>query len=151
MAESDGNRRDFLGAGVVFPFGLDGDQKIMVNRLEDHVRQSIQLILHTGKNERVMRPDFGAGLLQLAFSPLTQATAALVKNQVQQALVRYEPRIEVLDVKVSLSRSAEGPIPGLPGDPGDPGELLIDVRYRVRATDTTFNLVFPFYVERGQA
>jgi hypothetical protein len=86
-----------------------------------------------------MRPDFGAGLSTLAFEPLGSATAALVKHRVTQALVRFEPRVDVLNVDVA------------PADPGSAGQLTIELRYRVRRTDTIANVVFPFFLERGAA
>ncbi|MGH9936307.1 MAG: GPW/gp25 family protein [Blastocatellia bacterium] len=136
MADDSTTGKEFLGAGVAFPFGVSADGRIAMNSLEDHVRQSILLILQTARGERVMRPEFGAGLQNLAFEPLSPATATLARHQVEQALVRFEPRIEVRKVEVTL-------------DPKQEGVLLINVEYRVRRTDTTFNLVYPFYLERG--
>jgi uncharacterized protein len=138
----------FLGCGMalfinispqgefVMKMGVDGNGQIPINSLEDHVRQSILLIMQTAKGERVMRPDFGAGLQTLVFSPITAATAALIQHEVSDALTRFEPRIDVLDVQVTA-------------DPNQSGLLLIDLQYRVRRTDTTFNLVYPFFLERG--
>jgi uncharacterized protein len=137
MVDDSAAGNEFLGAGLAFPFGVDGQGRISMNRLEDHVRQSILLILRTAKGERVMRPDFGAGLDQLVFSPATAPTAALAEHQVRDALVRFEPRIDVLRVAATL-------------DPGQPELLLIELEYRVRRTDTIFNLVYPFYLERGE-
>ena len=85
-----------------------------------------------------MRPEFGAGVRPLVFAPVTGATASLVGHEVKQALIRFEPRIEVLDVSVT-SEAAQ------------PGLLLIQIEYRVRRTDTLFNLVYPFYLEKGLA
>ena len=61
--------KEFLGAGIAFPLNVNEDGLIAMNALEDHVRQSILLILQTAKGERVMRPDFGARLSDLAFEP----------------------------------------------------------------------------------
>ena len=136
MATDSKQGKEFLGAGLAFPFEIDSSGQMKLNSIEDHVRQSILLILETDKGERVMRPDFGAGIQQLVFSSITTATAALVQHQVTDALVRYEPRIEVLSVDVSV-------------DPQNQGVLLANIQYRVRRTDTTFNLVYPFYLEKG--
>jgi phage baseplate assembly protein W len=136
MATDSTQGKEFLGAGLAFPLEIDSSGQMKLNGLEDHVRQSIRLILQTDKGERVMRPDFGAGIQQLVFSSITAATAALVQHQVTDALVRYEPRIEVLSVDVSV-------------DPQNQGVLLANIQYRVRRTDTTFNLVYPFYLEKG--
>jgi hypothetical protein len=108
-----------------------------MNRLEAHVRQSILLIMKTARGERVMRLDFGAGLHDLVFSPATPALVALVEHQVKEGLTRLEPRIDLLKVEVVVDRRKEG-------------ELHISVDYRLRRTDTIFNLVYPFYLERGE-
>ncbi len=136
MADESGESKEFLGAGLAFPLGIDAEGRIRMNRLEDQVHQSILLILRTAKGERLMRPDFGAGLQPLVFAPAQASTAALVEHEVRQALIRFEPRIEGVEVTARL-------------DPEAGESLFIHIRYRVRRTDTTFNLVYPFYLERG--
>ncbi|MCP3956371.1 MAG: GPW/gp25 family protein [bacterium] len=136
MSEDSSSGKGFLGAGVGFPLRLDDDGHLAVSRLEDQVRQSILLILRTARGERVMRPDFGVGLEELVFEPLNQATIALVEHRVTEALIRFEPRVDVLGVDVRA-------------DSEQRGVLLIELDYRVRRTDTQFNLVYPFYLERG--
>lgn len=127
---------EFLGAGIAFPLHVNENGLIAMNALEDHVRQSILLILQTAKGERVMRPDFGARLSDLTFEPVTQATITLAEHYVKEALTRFEPRIVISKVEITVN-------------PQEPDHLLIGLQYRVRSTDTTFNLVYPFYVERG--
>lgn len=136
MDNGSNEGKAFLGAGIAFPLGVDADGLIRMNGLEDHISQSIRLILMTAQGERVMNPDFGAGLRALVFEPLSSATIARVQHEVQRALMRYEPRIDLLDVTVSV-------------DPQQIGVLNVNLRYRVRSTDTIFNLVYPFYLQRG--
>jgi phage baseplate assembly protein W len=154
--------REFLGAGIAFPLNVNEDGLIAMNAQEDHVRQSILLILQTAKGERVMRPDFGARLSDLAFEPITQATITLAQHYVKEALIRFEPRIEVLKVEITrnpqeqdresilraVNRSSVRRRPA-PGNSQEEDCLWIRLHYRVRSTDTTFNLVYPFYIERG--
>lgn len=137
MGNGSDKDREFLGAGIAFPFALDTQGHIAMNSLEDHIRQSILLILKTAKGERVMRPDFGAGLQRAAFETIDSATKAMVKHYVEEALIRFEPRIDMLEVEVK-------------DDDRGQGVLLIELKYRVRRTDTIFNLVYPFYLERGE-
>ncbi|HZT32870.1 MAG TPA: GPW/gp25 family protein [Bryobacteraceae bacterium] len=137
MPDNADQGKDFLGAGLAFPLAVDGEGRLAMNSYEDHIRQSILLIARTGKSERVMQPDFGAGLESQVFAPANVATTALVEHQVKDALIRYEPRIEVLSVKATI-------------DPAEYNRLNVEVQYRVRRTDTTFNLVYPFYLDRGQ-
>lgn len=124
--------RAFLGVGWAFPVTTDSIGAVGTAAYEADVRQAIWIILGTARGERVMRPDFGSGLSTLVFEPITTTTIALVKHHVEEALVTWEPRIDSISVAVS----AEPP----------QGRLMIDVRYRIRATNTFYNLVYPFYL-----
>jgi phage baseplate assembly protein W len=129
---------DFLGVGWDFPVRRDETGEIALARHEESIRQAIWIILGTAKGERVMRPDFGCGIHELVFGVNDAATAGRIADEVRDALVRWEPRIDVLDVQV-------GP------RPGEAATLLVAIRYRVRATNNVFNLVYPFYLERALA
>jgi uncharacterized protein len=126
---------EFLGQGWAFPVSLDEQGRIAGVGLEDDVRQAIWIVLSTSPGERVMRPDFGAGLADLVFAPNTPATHGLVASAVRDALVDWEPRIDVLDVAVDA-------------DPAEPTRLLVEVDYTVRVTNSRFNLVYPFYLQQ---
>jgi phage baseplate assembly protein W len=130
MTALDG--KAFLGRGWAFPVAAATGDVAMVEHEAD-VHQSIRIILGTDRGERAMRPDFGAGLGEFVFAPLTTTTYALVRQRVEEALVLWEPRIDQLQVSV------------LPGRAGE-YELRIDISYRVRATNTFYNLVYPFYL-----
>ncbi|XHX78794.1 MAG: GPW/gp25 family protein [Stenomitos frigidus ULC029] len=131
----------FLGRGLGFPIKLNKGNLDVANldvaEYEDSVRQSIVIILGTAKGERVMRPDFGCGIYDLVFEVKTAATAGRVSQSVQEALLLFEPRIDVLDVEVVSRLDEVGEM------------LLINVTYEVRATNNVFNLVYPFYLERS--
>jgi|694.fasta_scaffold93408_2 phage baseplate assembly protein W len=129
----------FLGKGIaLFPFAMKGGT-VAMNSYEDQVEQSIRLILKTERGERVMRPDFGAGMELLAFEPLNAVTLALVRERVSEALLRFEPRIDLLAVAVESGEEQQGRC------------LLVSIAYRIRRTNTEKNLVYPFYLERGEA
>jgi uncharacterized protein len=134
--DAGGAPAPFLGAGLAFPLDLDERGQLRLNQLEDHVRQSLRLILATGPGERVMRPDFGARLADLVFAPVSASTIALIGHEVRDALTRFEPRIDIVSLDVTA-------------DPLEPQRLLIRLDYRVRRTDTRLNLVYPFYLDRG--
>lgn len=125
---------DFLGRGWNFPISVDQAGQIALVPGEESIRQSIWTILSTAPGERVMRPDFGCGLYDLVFSVNNAATATAVSAAAREALDLWEPRIDVLGVTA-------GP------DPSAPDVLLIDISYQVRATNSRFNLVYPFYLE----
>jgi phage baseplate assembly protein W len=125
----------FLGSGWSFPLGVDQDGRIAQTEHEDDIRQAIRIILSTDPGERTMRPDFGAGLRALTFEPINTTTRALARHRVEQALLQWEPRIDNIEVTVDA-------------DPTN-GRLMIDIHYRVRTTNTFYNLVYPFYLAEG--
>ena len=129
---------DFLGVGWAFPVRRDESGDVALARHEESVRQAIWIVLGTAKGERVMRPGFGCGIHELVFAVDDAGTVGRVADEVREALTRWEPRIDILDVQV-------GP------RPGEAATLLVAVRYRVRATNNVFNLVYPFYLERAGA
>jgi Bacteriophage baseplate protein W len=132
---SDVLSKTFLGRGIACPLAADEHGALEHAAYEDSVQQSVWIILRTAKGERVMRPDFGCGIHELVFDTVTASTGGRVVSAVREALLRFEPRIDVRDVNVS---------------PGGNGEvLLISVDYEVRATNNVFNLVYPFYLEVG--
>jgi phage baseplate assembly protein W len=135
---ADADPRAFLGKGWSFPVQVDpGTGDIAIVSYEDDIRQAILLILQTALGERVMRPDFGAGLETFVFEPVSTTTMALVQHRVQQALITWEPRINVNDVSVTTN-------------PVTRNLLNIAIRYSVRATNTFYNLVYPFFLQEGQ-
>jgi phage baseplate assembly protein W len=136
--------KPFLGVGWSFPLevvaddeGRDDAGRLRTAAYEESVRQSIWLILGTAKGERVMRPDFGCGIYDLVFETNSASTAGRIEEEVKDALLFFEPRIDVLEVQVQ---------------PDGQGQvLMISIDYQVRATDNQFNLVYPFYLERSPA
>ena len=126
--------KDFLGRGWKFPIAVDAAGRIALSEYEDDVREAIRIILMTARGERVMQPDFGAGLYDFVFASMSSTTLGRVQRAVEDALVKWEPRVEVTAVSVEP-------------DEGEIGKLLINIDYRVRATNTRFNLVFPFYLK----
>ena len=130
-------QRDFLGVGWSFPVASDpatGD--IALSCYERDVKEAIRIILQTSRGERVMRPRFGCGIHDLVFSEISATAIAAIEAAVRDSLITYEPRIELLNVVV---------------DPFDAlnGLLLIKIDYRVRRTNQTDNLVYPFYFREG--
>ena len=129
--------KTFLGVGWSFPVSVQevGDNKgaLQLAAFEESVRQAIWIILGTAKGERSMRPEFGCGIYDLVFELNSSATAGRVAQVVRDALLEFEPRIDVRDIQVQSQNSGE--------------VLLISIDYEVRATNNVFNLVYPFYLE----
>src|SRR5512136_2018340 len=127
---------EFLGIGWKFPINVTTEGRIALAYYEDDIRDAIWIILGTAKGERIMRPDFGCGIHDLVFAPINTATMTLVENSVREALTVYEPRIELIKVEALSDRAEEG-------------KLLVNIDYRVRSTNSRFNLVYPFYLKEG--
>jgi phage baseplate assembly protein W len=128
--------QEFLGIGWQFPIGVDSEGRISMSRDEASIRQSILMILQTARGERQMRPDFGCQVHALVFSENSISAAAQAAYFVEEALSRWEPRIVLLRVQ------------GTP-DEQSGNRLLIQIEYRVIATNSVFNLVYPFYLTEG--
>jgi len=127
---------ELLGRGWAFPIRPDASGRLDYADGEAHIRDSIWLILATAPGERVMRPDFGCGIHDYVFQANTPALRGLIETRTREALVRWEPRIDVLDVSVDSLVDA-------------PERLFIDVSYRIRANNALFNLVYPFFLLEG--
>jgi phage baseplate assembly protein W len=128
----------FLGVGWAFPPAVADDGSLAVSAYEEDIKQAIRIILGTEPGERVMRPTFGGGLRSFVFGVLNQTTLQRIQTRVREALVTWEPRIDVERVDLAV-------------DPDDRATLLITVTYVVRGTNTRDNLVYPFYLEEGAA
>lgn len=108
-----------------------------MSEYEDDVREAVRIILSTSKGERVMRPDFGCGIHDYVFEAVNTSILGLIESSVREALLRWEPRIEIIDVKTLTDRISEG-------------QLLISIDYKVRTTNSRFNLVYPFYLTESK-
>jgi phage baseplate assembly protein W len=103
---------------------------------EQDIRESIRIILATAPGERLMRPDFGCGIHDLVFSTISRATVGLFESRVREAIIKWEPRVEIIAVEISTREASNG-------------KLEIQLTCRVRDTNNEFNLVFPFYLTEG--
>jgi phage baseplate assembly protein W len=125
--------RGYLGKGLGFPLRVNSRGEIALVSAERDVEESIRIILGTAPGERRMRPEFGSRIHELVFAPRNAATERLVVYYVQEALERWEPRIELRDVAVAPT-------------PGHDGALLVEIRYQVKDTHDERSIVYPFYL-----
>lgn len=128
---------DFLGVGWQFCVRTDDNHKIAQSKNEEDIKQAIWIILSTSKGERRMLPDFGCSIHDYVFAPINTSTLSLIESTITEALLQWEPRIEVLNVETDTQKAHEG-------------LLRISIDYEVRANNTQFNLVYPFYLKEGQ-
>ena len=124
----------FLGVRWSFPVRTEAGRTATA-AYEGGIAEAIRLIMATDPGERVMRPDFGGGLRAFVFEPMNSATLESLRRRVRDALIDWEPRIDVEQVDVTPSPSR--------------GMVTIEVRYRVRSSNSRHNVVYPFYLEEG--
>jgi phage baseplate assembly protein W len=111
---------------------------IAMSELDESIRQSILIILGTAPGERVMRPGFGCAIHDLVYAPNNLSTASLAGHFCVDALGKWEPRIEEIEARAEPSDD-------------EPNRLDITIKYKVRATNTSRNFVYPFYIRRSDS
>lgn len=94
--------------------------------------ESINLILRTMPGERPMRPDYGCGIHDYVFASIDPDSAGRMAGEVRASLIRWEPRIRVEGVDVTV-------------DPEIRTLAYVQIRYTIGDTNDPRNLVFPFY------
>ncbi|MBK6622477.1 MAG: GPW/gp25 family protein [Saprospirales bacterium] len=127
----------FLGRGWSFPptFNKDAGSVEMVAEEED-IRQSLYLLLSTTPGERITNVKFGCDLNRVLFDPVNSGIDIIIKDMITHAILYYEPRISLRDIKIVKDRQLEGVV-----------EISID--YIVRKINARSNIVFPFYQLEG--
>ena len=103
---------------IDYPFHFGNDGRSASAGLDDHVRDMIEQLLFTSPGERVNRPDFGSGLMQLVFAPNSPELAATLKFGLQASLTQWLG--DVIEI-VAIDVAAED------------AELRVEFAYRVRA------------------
>lgn len=131
--QSGHDDREFLGQGLAFPLQINPRGEIALASGERDIEQSIRIILGTRPGERKMRPEFGCRAQELVFAPHNAATEGLLREYVEQALGRWEPRIELRDVIVSSI-------------PHHDSALHVEVEYRIKTTHDERSIVYPFFL-----
>lgn len=123
----------FLGTGWSFPpafsralLGVE-----MVSGAVD-IHESLRILFATRLGERIMLPGYGCDLWAMVFQDLTPTLMTEMKDIVEQAIVLWEPRIDLLSVDVFR-------------DPDQDGLVQIVVDFVIRQTNTRSNFVYPFY------
>jgi len=128
---------DFLGRGWKFPPQIDSSTgRFMVVEYEEDIKEAIYIILMTKFHERVMIRDFGSNINSYLFTQIDFTILNLLKQDIIDALTRWEPRIMNLEVEVEQ-------------DPQENSKINIIIKYTARATNNPFNLVYPFYINEG--
>jgi phage baseplate assembly protein W len=124
-----------IGRGWPFPLRLVRGRLELIGG-EVKIRQSLWLVLKTTPGSRLMRPDFGCGLDELVLSANTASLRGLVAERVREAVLRFEPRIDLVGVRIESDADARN-------------RLLIEISYRIRGDNSVFNLIYPLYLLEG--
>ncbi len=130
-------KKTFLGKGIGFPVRLDAKGNVALTEFEQNIEEAIQIIIGTAPGERIMRPEFGCRIHDFVFYPNNSATASLVSFYVREALQKWEPRVDSIEVAAYPDVEMEN-------------VMRIDVNYRIRRTNSPRNLVYPFFLRREQ-
>ncbi len=128
---------DFLGRGWSFPPAFSRN-RAGVDMLtgEADIASSLAILLNTAQGERIMLPQYGCNLDELLFENLDTRMKTLMADKIESAILYHEPRIELERVQLDENRDQEGVV-------------LIEITYRVKATNSRFNFVFPYYKLEG--
>lgn len=126
-----------LGKGINFPFRITtvGESKRGVDFAEgeEKVVQSIRRILFTPLKDRPVRRDFGSDFWNLVFEPLDETFLARIQDATIEAIDRWEPRVNVIDVQVNINEKEI-----------DRVDIFIQIQFK--RTQSIGNLVFPFFL-----
>ena len=107
---------------IDYPFHIDGRGRTALTDDDDHIRDMLEQLIFTSPGERVNRPDFGSGILQLIFAPNSPELAATLQYTLQAAIQRWLG--DVIELQALDVRS-------------DDSKLTIDLKYMVRRTQQT--------------
>jgi phage baseplate assembly protein W len=128
------NDREFLGRGIRFPVSPNLNGGVSTSALEENVRQSIFIILGTAPGERLHRPQFGCQIHDLMFAPNNDLTAARAEVYCEEAIYKFEPRIEKVVCRAAPNTD-------------EPNRLDVRIEYVIAGKNEKRNLVFPFYLK----
>lgn len=131
---ADDTRKAFLGSGLSFPIRMNAMGSVELVSAEKDIEQSIAIILGTRCGERVMRPEFGCQVHDLLFEPRDAVLMGKLRSYVTKALMRWEPRIQVIDVVPEY-------------DPGTDGGVLVHIDYQIKSSHDERSIVYPFFIE----
>lgn len=131
---TDNTKKAFLGSGLNFPLRVNALGSLELVSAEKDIEQSIGIILGTHIGERVMRPEFGCQVHDLIFEPRDAVLVGKIRADVTRALARWEPRIQVVDVRPEF-------------DPESDGGILVYIDYLVNLTHDQRSIVYPFFIE----
>ena len=128
---------DLVGRGWSLPTRVTPRGGIALAGGAEEIEGALRMVLGTAPGERVMRPDFGCAIWDHVFAPVNPTTLGAMAQAVREAVVRWEPRVDLESVEPRASAE-------------EPGRVDIELTYTIRSTNDRRNLVHPFYVIPGE-
>lgn len=131
------NRQTFLGKGWSFPPEFKKTTKAVVMIAdEEDIKSSLEILLSTKIGERIMQPKYGCNMDELLFNTLDLTLKTFVSELIKTAILYHEPRIDLEKIDITQGDDLKG-------------ELLVILDYKIRATNSRINMVYPFYKNEG--
>ncbi|NAS14302.1 GPW/gp25 family protein [Poritiphilus flavus] len=131
------SERPFTGTGWSFPPAFSKtEKKVLLTSDREDIEKSLEILLGTIKGERVMQPSFGCNLDEMVFESFNLTMKNYLMDLISTAILYHEARIEPLKISIDESTILEG-------------KVLIVIDYIIRASNSRFNMVYPFYINEG--
>jgi phage baseplate assembly protein W len=127
---------DIIGQGWSFPIKVNAKGGLDWSSGPDRIQSAIWIILSTSLNERLMMPNFGAGIKDYVFESNSASVRNQLVNEIQKALTQWEPRIQLVSVTATPS-------------PAQENLVLISIDYQISDTNELYNMVYPFFLQEG--
>jgi len=128
---------DFLGKGWSFPPTFNISSKsVEITEKEADIQRSLEILLTTTVGERVMEPKYGCNMGDIVFEPLNTTTKTIIIDRIRTAILYFESRIDAKNISLDTTSETEGLV-------------LVVIDYVVRATNSRFNFVYPYYIDEG--
>ena len=123
----------FLGRGWSFPPEfVPAVSDVVMTEDQADIEGSLSILFGTALGERFLVPTYGLDMHDLQFEPMSTGLRTFLRDRIRLAILIFEPRITVVGLDVL--------------NPTEPdGMLLIRLEYEIRATNSRYNLVYPFY------
>ncbi|ACM22086.1 phage baseplate outer wedge protein (acidic lysozyme), putative [Geotalea daltonii FRC-32] len=127
----------FLGSGWSFPPSFSAAAgRINMSSEEKDIEESLRILLGTTAGERFLNPKYGLDMRQLLFEPMSETMKTYIADGIRIGILIYEARINLLSVVLDTSAQYQGVI-------------AVHLEYEIRATNSRYNLVYPFYLAEG--
>jgi phage baseplate assembly protein W len=129
--------RAFLGKRWGFPPEFDRrSRKVAMVSKDEDIQKSLWILLSTSPGERTMNPTYGCGLKSIIFENVSESIITEIKDLIERAILFFEPRITLDSIEVNTEDIYNG-------------LLKIQLNYKIRATNSRSNMVYPFYFQEG--